>query len=122
MYHDVIVPKNKVAGVYTSVSDVTASTKASKLDLILKTGSVQNAYVLDKFYTLPAGLMGKVVTAQSAFTLGATIPIDGSTIKSVAEGVDFVETNSSAYFGLVDNANRVIAITGEITLTGIKHA
>ena len=122
MYHDVIVPKNKVAGVYTSVSDVTASTKASKLDLILKTGSVQNAYVLEKYYTLPAGLMGKVVTAQSAFTLGATITIDGSTIKSVGEGVDFVETNSSAYFGLVDGANRVIAITGEITLTGIKHA
>lgn len=122
MYHDVIIPKNKVTGAYVSVSNTSAKTKTSKLDLLLKTGSVQNAYVLDQYYTTPAGLLGKVVTAQSDFTLGATITIDGETIKAVPQGVDFVETNSSAYFALVDGANRVIARSGSITLTGIKHA
>lgn len=121
IYHDVFVPKNKVPAIYVSVGNTTASTKASLLSLVLSTGSVQNAYVLDEWYTTPAGILGSVVTAQSAFTLGSTITVDGTTIKAVTPATDFVETNSSAYFALIDSANRVVAISGSVTLTGIKH-
>ena len=122
IYHDVFVPKNKVPAIYVSVSNTTASTKASKLDLVLSTGSVQNAYVLDEWYTTPAGILGSVVTSQNAFTLGTVVTVDGTSIAAVTPGSDYVETNSSAYFALIDSANRVVAISGSITLTGIKHA
>lgn len=120
LYHDVFVPKNKIPAVYVSVGNTVASTKASKLDLILSTGTSDNGYVLDEYYTLPAGILGSVVTSQSAFTLGTTVTVDGSTIAYVEKGVEKVETNSSAYFALVDGASRVVAISGQITLTGIK--
>ena len=122
MYHDVIIPKNKVTGAFVSLSTTSANTKTSKLDLILSTGSVQNAYVLDEWYTIPAGLYGKVVTSQNAFTLGTTVTVDGTTIANVAQGADYVESNSSAYFALIDQQNRVIAISGSVDLSTIKHA
>ena len=120
-YHDCIIPKNKVPGIYVNISGVKANTKTSKLDLILSTGTSDNGYVLDEYYTLPAGIaVGSIVTSQTAFTLGATVTVDGSTIKYVPVGAETVETNASAYFALVDGSNTVVAISGSVTLTGIK--
>lgn len=118
MYHDIIVPKNKVAGVYVSVSNTSASTKASRLDLYLKEGATTNGYVLEKYYTVPAGLMGaKVVGCASAFTLGSTPTVDGTTIFEVSQGVETVDaTNTTLYFALLDNAGKVIATSAQITL------
>lgn len=122
LYHDVFVPKNKVPAVYVSVGNTAATTKASLLSLVLSTGTTTNGYVLDEFYTTPAGILGSVVTAQSAFTLGATVTVNGSTIKAVPKGAETIETNSSAYFAVIDGANRVVATSGSITLTGIKKS
>ena len=47
IYHDLIIPKNKIVGSYVSVSNTAATTKASLLELALATGSVQNAYKVD---------------------------------------------------------------------------
>ena len=122
-YHDCLIPKNKVLGIYANISGVAATTKTSKLDVVLSTGTSQNGYVLDEYYTTPAGIaVGRVVTAQSAFTLHSTVTVDDSTIKYVPVGAETVETNDSAYFALIDGSNTVVATSGQVTLTGIKHA
>jgi len=118
LYHDVIIPKNKIVGCYCSVSDTTASTKTAKLDLAMVEGSVQNAYAIPAFYTTPAGLYGTVVASASAITLGATITVDGSTVFNVnVGGADNVDaTNTKLYFALLDSANKCIAVSERITL------
>lgn len=116
LYHDVIIPKNKITGVYCSLSDVSATTKTSRLDLALKAGPTTNGYLVEGAYTTPAGLLGSVVTAQSDFTLGATVTVDGSTIKAVSLTEENIDTNATAYFALIDGANKVIAKSAQITL------
>lgn len=123
IYHDVIIPKNKIVGCYCSVSETTATTKTSKVDVALSTGSVQNAYVVDGVYTTPAGMLGTLVSSKNTFTLGSSIVVDGTIIKAVdVDGGDNVETEAKVYFALIDGANKVIAVSPQITLTGIKHA
>ena len=128
MYHDVIVPKNKVAGVYASVSDVVASTKASKLDVVLSKGTAEHTFVLDEFYTLPAGMLGKVVYGTSAFALGSKAILSGASQNAVVieKGVPFTASGSTsgssyvyddAFFALIDGANNVIATTGSTATT-----
>lgn len=122
-YHDCIIPRNKVPGIYANISGVSASTRTSKLDVILSTGVTTNGYVLDEYYTVPSGIaVGRVVTAQTAFTLGTTVTVDGSTIKYVPEGAETIETNDSAYFALVDSYGNVVATSSLVSLTGIKKA
>ena len=122
LYHDAIIPQNKVVGCYVSISDASATTRTAKLELAMRAGSVQNAYAIDAVYTLPAGLLGKVVASASAITLGATITVDGTTIFNVnTDGTDNVDaTNTALYFAMIDANNKVIAISGSITL--VKHA
>lgn len=122
LYHDLIIPKNKVVGSYVSVSNTAATTKASLLELALLTGSVQNAYKVDGVYTTPSGMLGSVVSSKTVFTLGSKPTIDGATIKKVdVTGGDNVETEAKVYFAMIDAAGSVIATSKQITLTGIKH-
>ena len=122
IYHDLIIPKNKVVGSYVSVSNTAAITKASLLELALVTGSVQNAYKVDGVYTIPSGMLGSIISSKNAFTLNSKPTIDGATIKKVdVTGGDNVETEAKVYFAMVDGAGSVIAISKQITLTGIKH-
>ena len=121
LYHDAIIPQNKVVGCYVSISDAAATTRTAKLELAMVEGAVQYAYHIDAAYTVPAGLLGKIVGSASAITLGATITVDGTTIFNVPVGEDVVDaTNSTLYFAMVDDNNKVIAISGSITL--VKHA
>lgn len=122
IYHDLIIPKNKVVGSYVSVSNTAATTKASLLELALKTGSVQNAYKVDGVYTTPSGMLGSIISSKNEFTLNSKPTINGATIKKVdVTGGDNVETEAKVYFAMVDGAGVVIAISKPITLTGIKH-
>lgn len=122
IYHDLIIPKNKIVGSYVSVSNTAATTKASLLELALATGSVQNAYKVDGVYTIPSGMLGSIISSKNAFTLNSKPTIDGATIKKVdVTGGDNVETEAKVYFAMVDGAGSVIAISKQITLTGIKH-
>lgn len=121
IYHDLIVPKNKVVGSYVSVSNTLATTKASLLELALVTGSVQNAYKVDGVYTTPSGMLGSIVSSKNAFTLKSTPTIDGTIIKNVdVTGGDNVETEAKVYFAMIDGSGSVIATSKQITLTGIK--
>jgi len=117
LYHDCFIPKNKVVGCYCSLSDTTATTKTSKLDIAMVEGTTQNGYVVKEAYTTPAGILGSVVVAQSAFTLGATITVDGTNIKAVNLDEEIIDaTNTKAYFALIDGANKVVAISAQLDL------
>lgn len=115
LYHDVIIPKNKIAGVYASVSSVGAATKSNLLsvDLSLETAG----YKLNAYYTNPAGMLGKVVVSASAFTLGQTYSTS-ATVVAVEEGGTFTKFSSETaeYFALLDNNGLCIAASGSVTL------
>lgn len=123
LYHDTFVPKNKIVGCYACVSETTATTKTAKVDVSLSKGSAENAYVVNGVYSTPAGMLGTLITSKNTFALGNTVVVDGETIKVVkTDGSDNVETEAKVYFALIDGANKVIAVSNQITLTGIKKA
>ena len=115
LYHDVIIPKNKIAGVYASVSTTNATTKANLLSVDLTLES--DAYKLNAYYTNPAGMLGTVVVSASAFTLGQTYSTS-ATVKAVAEGETFTKFSSETaeYFALLDGNGLCIATSGSVTL------
>ena len=115
LYHDVIIPKNKIAGVYASVSSTVASTKSNVLSVDLSL--VSDAYKLNAYYTNPAGMLGKVVVSASAFTLGQTYSTS-ATVVAVNEGETFTKfsTETAEYFALLDNNGLCIATSGSVTL------
>lgn len=120
MYHDAIVPKNKIPGVYCSVSATDATAKSNLLSVDLGavyTGDNITGYKLNAYYTIPAGLIGSVVVSASAFTLGDTYSTS-ATVVAVAEGETFTKfsTETAEYFALLDVNGMCIATSGSITL------
>ena len=115
MYHDIIIPKNKVPAIYTSVSAVAGTSKTNLLSVALT--KVNSGYTLDAYYTTPVGLMGTVVRSATAFTLGNTYTTS-STVVAVGEGDTFTKFSSenAQYFALLDGSGKCIAISGSVTL------
>ena len=115
MYHDIIIPKNKVPAIYTSVSAVAGTTKTNLLSVALT--KVNSGYTLDAYYTTPVGLMGTVVRSATAFTLGNTYTISSSVVK-VDEGDTFTKfaSETAQYFALLDGSGKCIAVSGSVTL------
>ena len=114
LYHGVVVPKNKVPGIYVSVSNTAATGKVNLLRVQTVPGAVTYHWVLKNFFTNPAGLRGTLVySASSLGNLGATITVDGSTVKALAIGQDVEEAAAAQayYFGLIDAAGTLIAKT-----------
>ena len=122
LYHGIIIPRNKLVGVYVSVGAAESGVTASNLLFIdTRAGSAANSWRLKAYYTLPAGLRGTVVWSTSAFTLGDQVYSGGSWDDGVTpveldeETVDAV--NTAVYFGLVDGRGVVIArTTSAVTL------
>ena len=115
MYHDIIIPKNKVPAIYTSVSAVAGTTKTNLLSVALT--KVTTGYTLDAYYTTPVGLMGTVVRSATAFTLGNTYTTS-ATVVAVDEGDTFAKfaSETSQYFALLDGNGKCIAVSGSVTL------
>ena len=115
MYHDIIIPKNKVPAIYTSVSAVAGTSKTNLLSVALT--KVTSGYTLDAYYTTPVGLMGTVVRSATAFTLGNTYTTSSSVV-AVGEGDTFTKFSSenAQYFALLDGSGKCIAISGSVTL------
>lgn len=115
MYHDIIVPKNKVPAIYTNVSTTSASGKMNLLSVALT--KVSSTYRLDAYYTNPAGLLGTVVVSASAFTIG-TAYTTSATVVALTEGATFSKfaSETSEYFALLDGNGVCIAISGAVTL------
>lgn len=115
MYHDIIIPKNKVPAIYTSVSAVAGTTKTNLLSVALT--KVNSGYTLDAYYTTPVGLMGTVVRSATAFTLGNKYNISSSVV-AVGEGDTFTKfaSETAQYFALLDGSGKCIAVSGSVTL------
>ncbi len=115
MYHDIIIPKNKVPAIYTSVSAVAGTTKTNLLSVALT--KVTAGYTLDAYYTTPVGLMGTVVRSATAFTLGNTYTTS-ATVVAVGEGDTFTKfaSETAQYFALLDSNGKCIAVSGSVTL------
>ena len=115
MYHDIIIPKNKVPAIYTSVSAVAGTSKTNLLSVALT--KVTSGYTLDAYYTTPVGLMGTVVRSATAFTLGNKYTTSSSVV-AVGEGDTFTKFSSETaqYFALLDGSGKCIAVSGSVTL------
>lgn len=121
LFHDTIIPDNKVTGVYVDVDNATTvATKAAALSLHLVEGSVTDAWKLKNYFTNPAGMRGTVCyKGTSGFTLGATLSgtegTDYFVIGKDEEKVD--DTATSYYFCIADESKKIIAVSdGAITL------
>lgn len=112
LYHDVIIPKNKVLGCYVSLSSALASTKSGLLSVATEADG--NDYKLIAYYTTPAGKLGRVIHGASAFTLGATATAQ-ELATVIAEG-DTFSSSGTEYFALVDGSNTIVAVSGAVTL------
>lgn len=128
-YHGVVIPKNKVPGIYAALSSspVSGSTVAAKLLPLLQKGSSGKSIMTD-YYTRPAGLYGQtVVMSNTAPDLG-DIVVPGTTAgyTKITKGVEFTPdtTNSNTKFtlSLLDAYGKVIAISDEITISQVVGA
>lgn len=126
IYHGVVIPENKITGVYVSVSETNASTKTALLRVSTKAGSAQYGWVMDRYFTNPAGLRGYIVYAYAnSFTLGGAISSVGTAGEDYfvcEKGVEqsAVVGNTTGYFALVDDSGKIIAVSGAVTLE--RHA
>lgn len=134
LYHGTIIPKNKVPGVYVSLSSTAANTKVNTLAVATAEGASQYYWKLAQLWSNPAGLRYAYVTisATDIYTIGSGLnagdevssaaSVTGSKWMKVAEGVDVVEAAGSKkyYFALVDYFGNVVAKTGQISVT--QHA
>lgn len=112
MYHGIFVPRNKVPGIYVSVSEANASTKVNLLRIQTRKVGATNNWVLVNFFTNPSGLRGTLVYAATDLgALGSTITVDGTDVKSVSIGQQVTEAEAaqSYYFGLIDATGKLIA-------------
>lgn len=123
LYHDVIIPKNKIAGIYTSVSTTTATTKTNLLSVDISmdqavVSTTPGEYTVNEYFTNPAGLLGDLVHSASAITVGANVAASiGTTIKKINVGESFTGLDlTTEYYAIVDAAGNVLAATGAITL------
>lgn len=110
LYHGIFVPRNKLPGIYVSVSTTDANTKADLLKVHTENPSA-TTWTLKNYFTNPAGLRGTVVySASSLGNLGADVTIDGSTVKSLYIGQVVTEAATATYyFGLVDASGKLVA-------------
>lgn len=132
LYHGVVIPKNKVPGVYVHVGTTDATSKANTLAIATKEGSAQYYWKFDKHWTNPAGLRGYVIFNTAAFTLGgdltgytevsATSSLGANKYMKAVEGVDVVEAAGSKayYFALVDGYGTIVAVSGSVSV--VQHA
>jgi hypothetical protein len=115
LYHDVIIPKNKICGVYASVSNVAGTTKSNLLSVnIVKT---TNGYKMTEVYTTPNGLLGTVVRSASAFTVGTAYQTSATVVATPLD-TEFAKFGSETaqYYALLDSRGVCIATSGSITL------
>ena len=110
MFHDVIIPKNKVIGCYASISTASATSTSAVLDVLTEEGTQTNGFIPTAFYTQPGGIYGSLVYSASAFTLNSQVVVDGTNIIGLELDSETVDaTNTSVYFALVDGSGYVVA-------------
>ena len=119
LYHGIFVPRNKVPGIWVSVSSTAATSKSNLLAVQTVPGSTTYHWMVKNYFTNPAGLRGTLVYSSSTLgNLGASVTIDGSTVKALAIGQDVSEAAASQqyYFGIVDAGGTLIAKSAQLTV------
>jgi hypothetical protein len=120
-YWGVLIPDNKRAGVYASISTVSAATDGRAALVDTEAGTTSGNSLLKEVIIDPASLMfDYVVVKDTAFTagIGDTIALDGTiatTGKVITIGEEFTPTGTSVYFALTDINGKVVAKSAEIT-------
>ena len=110
LHHDIIVPKNKLVGVYVSVSNIVATQNTAKLDVDVEL-QADGKYIVNDYFTTPAGQFGKLVHSTSAIAVGST-----SSATAIEKGVPFTKLGATEYYALLDSDNKAIAVSTAITL------
>ena len=115
LYHDLIVPHNKVVGIYASISGVSASTIVRTVAIASEVGDIQNTTKITGVWTQPSGLYyATIVVKDTAFSeaIGAVITPDGNIASdglTVTENQQFVPTGASVYVALLDDKGVCVA-------------
>jgi len=124
LYHDSIIPKNKVPGVYVCVGTAAGSTKSNLLSVAISAGTATNSWKVDEYYTNPAGLMGQLIVKYEAATVGDKVDFakQETTLSGVGsageffvveKGVELADSSSAThYFALIDASGNIVASTG----------
>lgn len=110
LFHDTLVPHNKVPGLYVSVSEASAST--STFSLAVDVTKTTGGYVLNEYWTNPTGVYGKLVHSASALNIGE----DAGDATPITQGVEFAKLAGTEYYAIVDDDNEVIATSGAVVL------
>lgn len=119
IYHGVVVPKNKIAGIYTSLSTTSATTKSNKLDLnIVKDG---NSYKVMEYYTMPAGLFGTLVHSNTIVFTAGTNYKNSTEVFAITPGVNYDKLDDTENYALLDGNGIATAVSGMIALPKISN-
>lgn len=111
LFHDTLIPANKLPGVYVSVSETTASDKTFTLAVDI-TKNTAGQYVVNHYWTNPGALRGKLVHSNSALTIGE----DAGEATPIYLETPFAKLAATEYYAIVDDNNEVIAASGAVTL------
>lgn len=111
LFHDTLIPANKLPGVYVSVSETTASDKTFTLAVDV-TKNATGQYVVNHYWTNPGALRGKLVHSNSALTIGE----DAGDATQIYLETPFAKLAATEYYAIVDDNNEVIAASGAVTL------
>lgn len=122
MYHDVIIPKNKIIGSFVSVSTSGLNDVSGKLGVNIEIDSVNSTFAVNSYITKPSGLAGTLVfQANNIANVGDTVGVgtsDSKACKVVTLGEYYdvngytgasKPANATGYFYLIDSNNKVIA-------------
>lgn len=122
-YHDMIVPTNKITGIYCSVSETAATTASNVLSVVVNYVAA-NTYDIPLYVTNPAGLRGTLVEAATAFTIGQHYDSGDYTVMNVMPAGNYQTgstahnsiTGTTAYFALIDDFGNAVAVSAAVTL------
>lgn len=103
MYHDVIIPKNKVIGAYVCYDNsVYAEASKATLALAIDAGKTSGTSVIAGVYTTPVGILGKLYQSATAFTLGEAITsFAQDAVEVPQDGIEFTPIAATQNFALV---------------------
>ena len=110
LYHDVFIPKNKIFGIYASVSQGNATEKVNLLNVDIE--KVDDEFVVNATYTKPQGLNGKLVHSTTAFVVGN----EYAGAEEIEIGLPFADLGATEYFAFLDKDNKAIAVSKATTM------
>lgn len=120
-YHGVVIPKNKVPGIYTIVGSnpVTAANFSGVLMPLLKAGTA-GSLVLEAAYTRPSGLFGAIYQSASAISLGTALSsVSDASLVPVGAQTSFTPLGNDIYLAMFDGSGKAIAVSDKIDTTAI---